>query len=129
MVFNGYIHLSLRGQQPCKNSCILCCRKLPCPLNRFLLKVITETEVSKHLKESMMPSCSTHIFHVICAYAPLSSCSTWHLSGNLCTMPTVLSIKILLNFRELGLDLLQIKNVKLKFQGYLQENSCSRSVV
>lgn len=61
--------------------CILLGCKFPCPYDCFLLEIITKAEVSKHLKESMMSSCFTHIFNIICSYAPLRCRSTWHTSG------------------------------------------------
>ena len=36
-------------------------QKLPCPWNRFLLEVITEREVSEHLKEGTVAGCLTNI--------------------------------------------------------------------
>lgn len=62
------------------NLCILLGRKLPCPYNGFLLKVITEAEVSKHLKKGMVSRSLTHILDIISPYASLSSRSTWYMS-------------------------------------------------
>ena len=39
-------------------------QKLPCPWNRFLLEVITEREVSEHLKEGTVAGCLTNILQV-----------------------------------------------------------------
>ena len=48
--------------------------ELPGPGNCFLLKIITEGEISHHFKESAVSVSEAHVFDITCSYTLLACC-------------------------------------------------------